>query len=159
MWQLRCTHPAGSVSKRSKKEYYINKAFEDIIPKKKYGLVISNCDYEFDENEIMLIFFVGEKAQNDGYIPPKTDLKNDDCKQMIDILTNVFLKKHINASGKETITNEIVLSFISRYISTNLDKEVHLKLKDYIYIYITEIIGGKRCKQKLDFDEPVLFFQ
>ena len=45
----------------NKKEYYINEAFEDITPKKKYGLVTSNCDYEFDENEIRLIFFCWRK--------------------------------------------------------------------------------------------------
>ena len=66
----------------NKKEYYINEAFEDITPKKKYGLVTSNCDYEFDENEISLIFFVGEKAQSGGFIP-KTDLKNNFRKQKV----------------------------------------------------------------------------
>ena len=101
-------------------------------------------------------FLVGERSKNGGFIP-KTDFKNDECKQMMDILINIFLKKYTQ-SGEEKIINNITETFKSKYISTNLDKEIDLILKDYISIYISEI-SGARCKQKLDFNKPVLFFK
>ena len=139
-----------------REDYAISKAFENIAPSQKYGLIFSSCDYDYYDNEIKLRFFIGERSKIGGFIP-KTDFKNDECKQMMEILINTFLRKYTQ-SGEEKIINNITAKFKSKYISTNLDKEIDLILNDYISIYISEI-GNDRCKQKLDFDEPVLFFQ
>jgi len=135
----------------------ISNFFQNINLEKKYGLLSARCDYNYSENEIELIFMIGEKSKN-GIGLTGTDLENDECKQMMDILTNTFIWKY-KKSGKDIIRNNIVDTFTSDYISTNLDKEVNLILKDYIFIYIAEILTGVRCKQKLDINEPVLFFQ